>query len=128
LQKMESYEGLAILTTNMLESLDEAFVRRLAFTVHFPFPEELERRLIWECVWPSETPLDDDVDLDALAAFRLSGGNIKNAALAAAFVAAEDDSAVAMRHVLHAVRREHEKLGSALSDEELAVPNDGAAW
>jgi SpoVK/Ycf46/Vps4 family AAA+-type ATPase len=120
LQKMEAYEGLAILTTNMLENLDEAFIRRLAVTVHFPFPDAADRRLIWERVWPADTPLADDVNLDALAPFDLSGGNIKNAALAAAFLAAEDGSSVTMRHVLHAVRREHAKLGRALPQDEPA--------
>jgi ATPase family associated with various cellular activities (AAA) len=122
LQKMETYDGLAVLTTNLPENIDEAFVRRLTFIVHFAFPETAERRAIWERAWPVETPLDDDLDLDALAsAFRLSGGNIKNAALAAAFLAAEDGSPIGMEHVLHAIRREFGKLGTALSEEELVV-------
>jgi hypothetical protein len=121
LQKLEAYQGLAVLTTNMLENVDEAFIRRLAFKVHFPFPEVAERRAIWERIWPPETPRDDDIDLDALARFRLSGGNIKNVALASAYLAAEDRSDVELRHVLHAVRREYEKLGKALSEEELVA-------
>ena len=97
LQKMEEYDGVAILATNLRSNLDEAFVRRLAFTVHFPFPDEADRRRIWRGIWPAATPLAADVDLDFLAAqFKLSGGNIKNIALAAAFLAAADGRPVAM--------------------------------
>jgi SpoVK/Ycf46/Vps4 family AAA+-type ATPase len=115
LQKMEEYEGVAILATNLRQNLDESFVRRLAYTVHFPFPDEAERRRIWARIWPSRTPLADDVDLDRLAGeFRLAGGNIKNIALAAAFLAVADGDEVTMSHVLHATRREYQKLGKAL--------------
>jgi SpoVK/Ycf46/Vps4 family AAA+-type ATPase len=126
LQKLETYQGLAVLTTNMLENLDEAFIRRLAFKVHFPFPEVGERRAIWERIWPAATPLGDDVDLDALAVgFRLSGGNIKNVALSAAFHAAGEGSAVSMRHVLHGVRRELAKEGKAPPADEPTTPAVG---
>jgi AAA+ superfamily predicted ATPase len=126
LQKMETYHGLAVLTTNLPENIDEAFVRRLSFIVHFPFPEAAERRAIWERVWPGETPLADDVDFDALAhAFRLSGGNIKNAALAAAYLAAAAGDSVRIEHVLHAVRREFGKMGVALSEQELQISSGG---
>src|SRR5207247_11331582 len=88
---------------------------RLAFLVHFPFPGEAERRRIWSVVWPAETPLADDVDLDLLAArFELSGGNIKNIALAAAFLAADAGEPVGMEHLPHAALREYQKLGKGL--------------
>src|SRR5206468_11495019 len=75
LQKMEQYEGIAILATNLRQNLDDAFVRRLAFTIHFPFPGEEDRRRIWSGVWPEATPQAGDVDLDLLAGqFKLSGG------------------------------------------------------
>jgi len=120
LQKIEQYDGVAILATNLRQHLDEAFVRRLAFTVAFPFPDEVDRRRIWARVWPSEVPLAGDVDLDFLARqFKLSGGNIKNVALAAAFLAAGEAVPVAMRHLLHAVRREYQKMGKVLSGDEL---------
>jgi SpoVK/Ycf46/Vps4 family AAA+-type ATPase len=127
LQKMEQYEGLAILASNLRSNLDEAFVRRLAFIIHFPFPEEVERRRIWGSVWPAETPLAPDVDLDFLAAqFKLSGGNIKNVALSAAFLAAADgDDLVRMEHIFQATRREYQKLGKSLSEVELYGPLDG---
>lgn len=119
LQKIEQYQGLAILATNLRENLDDAFVRRLAFVVHFPFPDEAERRLIWARIWPSAKLLSDDVDLDFLARqFKLSGGNIKNIALAAAFLAADGEQ-VRMEHLLHATEREYQKLGKILSEAEL---------
>jgi AAA+ superfamily predicted ATPase len=118
-QKMDESEGLAILATNLRENVDGAFMRRLAFTVHFPFPDEASRRRIWASIWPANTPVADDVDFDLLAArFKLSGGNIKNIALAAAFLAAEDGSSVTMAHLLHATRREYQKMGKVLSKEE----------
>src|SRR6266536_551377 len=105
---------------NSILFFDETDARRLAFTVHFPFPDESHRRRIWAGIWPTETPLAGDVDLDFLAhQFKLSGGNIKNIALAAAFLAAPENSPVAMAHLLQAVRREYQKLGKALSTAEL---------
>jgi SpoVK/Ycf46/Vps4 family AAA+-type ATPase len=121
LQKMEEYEGVAILATNLRQNLDESFVRRLAFTVHFPFPDERDRRRIWSGIWPAETPVAEELDLDSLAHhFRLSGGNIKNVALAAAFLAASDGGSVTMAHVIQATRREYQKLGKPLSEADLA--------
>jgi AAA+ superfamily predicted ATPase len=120
LQRMEQYDGVAILATNLRGNLDQAFVRRLAFTIHFPLPDERSRRAIWERVWPREVPLALDVDLDALAdRFTLTGGSIRNIALASAFLAASDGTDVTMAHVLRAVRREYEKIGKMLSDDEL---------
>lgn len=125
LQKMESYEGLAILATNLRQNLDESFIRRLSFTVHFPLPDVDQRRLIWQGIWPPETPLADDVDLLWLAdRFKLTGGNIKNIALAAAFLAAADGASIGTNHLLKAARREYQKLGKHLSDAELAVSGD----
>ncbi|NET55565.1 MAG: ATP-binding protein [Symploca sp. SIO2E6] len=117
LQKMEEYEGISILTTNLRQNLDEAFVRRLAFTVHFPSPDEASRRRIWAGIWPSEMPLSAEVDLDLLARqFKLSGGNIKNIALAAAFLAAETGSSVTMSHILQGTKREYQKMGKVWDD------------
>jgi SpoVK/Ycf46/Vps4 family AAA+-type ATPase len=120
LQKMEQYEGLAILATNLRQNLDESIVRRLAFTVQFPFPDETHRRRIWAGIWPTEAPLSDEIDLDFLARqFKLSGGNIKNIALAAAFLAAEDGGEITMAHLIRATRREYQKLGKPLTEVEL---------
>jgi AAA+ superfamily predicted ATPase len=123
LQKMEQYAGIAILATNLRGNLDESFTRRRSFAVYFPFPDEASRRRIWAGIWPSETPMADDVDLDFLTRqFKLSGGNIKNIALAAAFLAATDSSPVGMDHLRRATGREFQKLGKVLSAAELAPP------
>ena len=115
LQKMEQFSGLAILATNLKQNLDEAFARRLTFTVSFPFPEEVERRLLWESMWPVRAQRAADVDLGWFAReFRLSGSNIRNAVMAAAHLAAADGSAVGRAHLLHATRREYQKLGKNL--------------
>jgi SpoVK/Ycf46/Vps4 family AAA+-type ATPase len=126
LQKMEEFEGVAILTTNLRGNLDDAFVRRLAFTVLFPFPDVEYRRRIWRGVWPSAVPLAPDLDLDAMAdRFKLSGGNIANVALAAAFRAADRGTPVAMEDLLHATRREYQKVGKELSPAELNLVGNG---
>ncbi|GGL04322.1 AAA family ATPase [Streptomyces flaveus] len=112
LQKMETYEGLAILATNRIENLDEAFLRRLGFVVRFPFPDTLQRHRIWERVFPAGVPLAEELDHSAFAhRFMLSGAEIKNVALGAAYLAAARGSAVTSALVLHAVRREYEKAG-----------------
>jgi SpoVK/Ycf46/Vps4 family AAA+-type ATPase len=117
LQRIERYRGIAILTTNLRQNLDEAFLRRLAFVVNFPFPDVADRERIWRRIWPSATPVADDVDFGYLAStFKLSGGNIKNVALAAAFLAANDGDVVTMAHLLHATRREYQKSGKTLGD------------
>jgi len=117
LQKMEEYEGIAILATNLRGNLDEAFIRRMSFCVEFPFPREEERRLIWEKIWPSQAPRRTDLPLERMAdRFEISGGNIKNIALAAAFLAAHDGAEIAVRHLLRATRREYQKMGKILDD------------
>lgn len=112
LQRMEEYEGVTILATNLRKNLDEAFVRRMAFTIPFSLPEEQERLAIWRKVWPEETPLDAALDLEFMARqFKFSGANIKNIALAAAFQAAGQASAVSTSHLIAGVRREMQKSG-----------------
>jgi len=112
LQRMEEYEGVVILATNFRRNMDEAFVRRMHFTLEFPFPDAADRQQIWETIWPKETPRRPDVDLQEIAQrFAIAGGNIRNIALGAAFLAADDGGAVNMRHVLHATRREYQKMG-----------------
>jgi hypothetical protein len=122
LQRIETFEGLAILATNVRHHLDEAFLRRLAFVVQFPFPNDVQRQRIWEGIWPAQTPLGPHLDFGRLArAFKLSGGNVKNIALASAFTAAARGGVVTMADVLHAVRREYQKLGKNLTGEELSA-------
>jgi SpoVK/Ycf46/Vps4 family AAA+-type ATPase len=120
LQKMEQYEGITILTSNLRGNIDEGFWRRLAFTVHFPFPETDTRLEIWKRLWPEETALEADVDFAKLAEhFSLSGANIRNIGLAAAFLAAAEKRPVRMADILHATRREYTKVGKAVTAIEL---------
>jgi hypothetical protein len=121
LQKIDEYDGLCILATNLRQNLDAAFTRRLTFIVDFPFPDEASRKRIWETIWPAETPRSRELDLGAIAQqFKLSGGSVKNVAVAAAFLAAADPAReVRTRHIVHAVRREFEKSGRSMTRSEL---------
>jgi Winged helix domain, variant/ATPase family associated with various cellular activities (AAA) len=121
LQRMEQYEGVAILATNLRQNMDEAFVRRLQFVVEFPFPDESQRSHIWPLLFPADAERDDDIDFAALArSFRITGGSIKNIVLGAAFLAANESQPIGTRHLLHATRREYLKLGRVLSDADVA--------
>ena len=112
LQKMEQYEGIAILATNLSDNLDQAFTRRLAFIIYFPFPDEAARLRIWERAWPQGVPMSESVDKELLAhEVKMAGGNIKNISLGAAFHAAGNGGIVDMVHLAEAVRREYQKLG-----------------
>ena len=114
---VEQFDGLAILSTNLKQNLDEAFARRLTFTINFPFPEAAERRRLWESLWPSAAPLADDVDFEWFAQeFPMSGGNIRNAVIAAVHLAAPQGHRVEREHVMLATRREFQKLGKNLVD------------
>jgi SpoVK/Ycf46/Vps4 family AAA+-type ATPase len=119
LQRIEAYEGVVILASSFRRNLDEALVRRPRFIIEFPLPDERERRRIWEQIWPAETPRAPDLDLAFMARrFELAGAYIRNIALAAAFLAAAEGTPVAQRHLLHATRREYQKLGKMI-DESL---------
>ncbi len=118
LQRMENYRGLAILTTNLRSHLDPAFLRRLRFIVDFPFPGEVERRAIWQLAFPEKARCEG-LDHARLAQLNLPGGNIRNVALNAAFLAAEAETPIRMIHVRNAARAEYEKIGKALTDAEM---------
>jgi hypothetical protein len=109
LQRMENFLGLAILTTNFKSSLDKAFQRRLRFTVDFPFPDLAQREAIWARIFPDATPTEG-LDYRLLAQLNMTGGNIRNIALNAAFLAAADRGPVAMEHLLQATRQEAIKV------------------
>ena len=115
LQRMESYEGLVILTTNSRDSMDSAFLRRLRFIAEFPVPQAGDREKIWQRVFPPELNLADDVNLAYLAQqLDFTGGHIQQVAIFAAFAAAtEGCEKVHMRHVIAATRAELAKLGMA---------------
>jgi len=119
LQRMESYQGVTILASNLRQNLDEAFLRRLQFVVEFPYPSVVERNRIWNRVWPSAAPLGNDVDLDFLAArLELTGGQIRNIALMAAYLAAARETPIGMAQLIAATRREYQKLGRVIVDDE----------
>ena len=119
LQRMEAYRGLAILTTNRKSALDQAFLRRIRFAVEFPFPEAPERAEIWRRVFPAATPTEG-LRIDRLARLTAAGGNIRNIALGAAFLAADAGEPVRMAHLLSAARSEFAKLEKPLTDVEIA--------
>ncbi|MEM6253166.1 MAG: ATP-binding protein [Cyanobacteria bacterium P01_D01_bin.156] len=118
LQRMESYRGLAILTTNLKNSMDQAFLRRLRFVVQFPFPDFKQRTKIWRKIFPTNTPTENLV-YERLAKLSIAGGNIRNIALNAAFIAANADEPVRMEHLLQAAKREYLKLERPLTDTEV---------
>ena len=117
LQRMESYRGLAILTTNLKAALDVAFQRRLRFVVQFPFPDQALREAIWRSAFPARTPLAA-IDNGKLARLNVTGGSIRNIAINAAFRAADLDEPVSMAHLLHAAHFEASKRERPLSDAE----------
>jgi hypothetical protein len=118
LQRMETYRGLAILTTNAGATLDPAFQRRLRFTIQFPFPDQEQRERIWRGVFPATTPLEG-VDPVRLAQLNVAGGSIRSIAMHAAFAAAEAGVSVGMPHLLHAARSEAAKRERPFSDAEV---------
>jgi SpoVK/Ycf46/Vps4 family AAA+-type ATPase len=117
LQRMEAYRGLAILTTNMKSALDAAFQRRLTFVVQFPFPDQQQRELIWRGVFPPAVPLEQ-IDYGKLARLSMSGGSIRNVAINAAFLAADEGAPLRMKHLLQAAHSEAAKRERPLSDIE----------
>jgi ATPase family protein associated with various cellular activities (AAA)/winged helix domain-containing protein len=118
LQRMETYRGLAILTTNMKSVLDISFLRRIRFIVQFPFPDAALRAEIWRRIFPVQTPVEN-LDVNKLARLNVAGGNIRNIALSAAFLAAETGEPVRMRHLLRAARGEYAKIEKQLTESEV---------
>lgn len=122
LQNMEEYSGVVILATNFPQNIDEAFKRRIKYTFEFYMPDVRQRHQLWKQSFPPELPMDVDVDLESLAErFDLSGSNIRNIAINAAFLAASAGESVGMAHILKALRREYRKSGKYLSEKELML-------
>jgi AAA+ superfamily predicted ATPase len=117
LQRMEAYRGLAILTTNFKSALDTAFLRRIRFIVQFPFPDATLRAEIWRRSFPPDTPTEN-LDIDKLAKLHIAGGNIRNIALNAAFLAADAHKPVRMEHLLRAAHAEYAKLEKSPTESE----------
>ena len=118
LQRMESYRGLAVLATNRKGDLDPAFLRRVRFVVNFPFPDSAMRAEIWRRIFPPGTPTDE-LDVGKLARLKMAGGNIRNIALNAAFLAAANSEKVSMSHLQRAARSECAKLEKPVSEAEI---------
>ncbi len=117
LQRMESYDGVTILATNLRANLDEAFARRLQFVVDFPFPDETYRLRIWQALFPPGVPHASDLDLALLSQrYKLAGGNIRNILVNAAYLAASNGGVVQMDHLLHGARRELQKMGRMVDE------------
>jgi len=120
LQRMEAYRGLAILTTNMRQAIDTAFLRRIRFIVEFPFPDAAHRARIWRGVFPTGTPTVG-LDAERLAHLNITGGIIRNIAMHAAFLAADEAEPVRMSHLLEGARTEYAKLERPLGSAEREV-------
>jgi len=116
LQRLEVFEGCAILTTNLQENIDEAFLRRFGAVIEFPMPSPVEREALWNRAIPDMAPRGDDLDLSYMAKqFSLAGGSIINASINACVVAASEGSPVCMKHVIFAVARELYKMGKQIN-------------
>jgi hypothetical protein len=118
LQRMESYQGLAILTTNLKDSIDTAFMRRIRFIVKFSVPDVSQRMELWQRIFPKDTPTKD-LNIKKLAQLSLAAGNIRNIALNAAFLAADENQPITMAHLLKATESEYAKLERPLTEVEI---------
>jgi SpoVK/Ycf46/Vps4 family AAA+-type ATPase len=119
LQKMEEYEGVAILASNLSTNIDEAFARRMHYVVEFPIPDEALRLRLWRGMIPAGAPLSPDIDLEFLAKqFRIAGGDIRNVVLTAAFIAAGSSQSISMEMMSKAMARQLIKQGKAPSATE----------
>jgi len=120
LQRMEAYQGLAILTTNLMNAIDGAFMRRIRFHVAFPFPDEESRVRIWQGIFPQGVPVEG-LDNQRLGKLKVAGGNIRQIAMNAAFLAAEGGAGVGMRGVWYGAQREYEKSKRLWTEEEVGL-------
>jgi len=121
LQKMDEYEGVVILATNLRKNMDDAFARRMHFSLEFPIPDVSDRYRIWESIFPPEAPLSKDINLQFMARqFKITGGNIKNIALGAAFLAAENGGYINIESLIRATKREYQKMGRLCTEGEFA--------
>jgi len=112
LQRMETYDGVTLLATNLEQGLDEAFKRRVRFSIQFELPEEDERRRLWRSMFPPQVPLADDIDWDLIAKrFEMAGGYIKKAVLRAALIVAESKRPLTTADLLEAARQEYREMG-----------------
>jgi len=121
LQRIEEFDGLVILATNLRKNIDDAFFRRMHFAVEFPTPDTANRFRIWKQHFPASAPVSEDIDFDFLAnRFDITGANIRNIVINAAFLAAENSGVIHMEHLVRATGREYEKIGRQCSQTEFA--------
>ena len=119
LQEIERYDGISILTTNLPKSLDPALERRIQFKISFKTPNMIERKQLWQALIPPQTPIDTCIDFELIARkFELTGGNIKNAVLHAAYAACTDNSIILERHLIEAAENECRKLGLLVRENQ----------
>ncbi len=115
LQRIEQYDGIVVLATNLQRNLDEAFLRRMHEVIDFALPDETQRELIWRRHIPAEAPVEPDIDFGFLARqFKLTGGHIKNAVVTAAFLAARSSKKIGMDEMIRAVKIELQKQGKLI--------------
>lgn len=121
LQRMEAYDGVTILATNLRSNLDDAFTRRLSYAVDFPFPDEHYRELIWKTLFPPQVPCAENLNFGLMARrFKLAGGSIRNIIVGAAYLAAAEQNQVSMKHLLHSTRRELQKMGRLVNEADMS--------
>lgn len=119
LQKMDEFDGIIVMTTNFKQNIDDAFVRRITYIIHFPAPDSACRLELWKSVFPGEAPLDRGVDLGFLAErFEMTGAMIRSAALSAAFAAAAADRSISMADIIPAVKKQFSKFGKNVAASE----------
>jgi SpoVK/Ycf46/Vps4 family AAA+-type ATPase len=122
LQRMDTFDGVTILATNLRANLDEAFTRRFDTIIDFPFPEEGERLCIWQTLLPAKVPKAPDLDLRRLArTFKLAGGSIRNIIVDAGYRAAADGKVLTMLHLLQSTRREVQKMGWLVNEKDFVL-------
>jgi len=124
LQKLEEHREIVILASNLAQNVDAAFARRMHFRVEFEFPDKKNRLEIWEKVFPKKAPLDKNVDFEFISKFEMTGGNIKNIALDAAFMAAEEKSNILIKHLISATKKEFQKIGKPVIKSDFDVYYD----
>jgi SpoVK/Ycf46/Vps4 family AAA+-type ATPase len=119
LQKLEEYDGISILASNLKDNIDDAFKRRIKYMVYFPFPDGDTRSILWRKMIPEKAPVEDGLDLDFFAQnFEMSGSEIKDAVLHAAYMAAREQALIGNKHIIEAIKLSFAKYGKVLKNED----------
>lgn len=119
LQKMDEFNGIIVMTTNFKQNIDDAFMRRITYIIHFPAPDRECRLELWKSMFPSEAPLDKSVDFHFLAErFEMTGAMIRSAALSSAFTAAAANRSISMSDIIPAVKKQFAKFGKNIARSE----------